>query len=186
MSHSKPNQHIDHHSDTSDQQRSDESAARIRSYREFWPYYLDEHRDPKCRYTHFVGTTGFVLYLGYLISEELSLGMVLLISLFIGWVGARYEGKGNAFWALFGMIGITCWAEPMVLYGVLFAYFWAWVGHFLIEHNRPATFQYPLWSLASDFKMWGEMCLGRRWTGDAPTDSERHLAEQSQVARRTP
>jgi hypothetical protein len=38
----------------------------------------------------------------------------------------------------------------------------AWIGHFFFEHNRPATFSHPLYSLAGDFRLYWEMLTGRR------------------------
>ena len=36
----------------------------------------------------------------------------------------------------------------------------AWLSHFFVEKNRPATFAHPVWSLAADFVMWGKMIAG--------------------------
>lgn len=56
---------------------------------------------------------------------------------------------------------------PLFLLGALVSgYFWAWIGHFFVEKNRPATFTYPLWSLGADFKMWALMLRGKLWSGE--------------------
>jgi len=46
-------------------------------------------------------------------------------------------------------------AVPLVGYG------FAWVGHFVFEKNRPATFQYPFYSLAADWVMFKDMLIGK-------------------------
>lgn len=40
-------------------------------------------------------------------------------------------------------------------------YGFAWVGHFFIEKNKPATFTYPLYSLGSDFVMFWHIITGQ-------------------------
>jgi hypothetical protein len=46
-------------------------------------------------------------------------------------------------------------SAPLVGYG------FAWIGHFFFEHNRPATFAHPLYSLIGDFAMYRDMLTGR-------------------------
>lgn len=50
------------------------------------------------------------------------------------------------------------WMVPIVGYG------FAWISHAFIEKNKPATFEYPIYSFRGDFLMWSEMIRGRRWT----------------------
>jgi len=52
--------------------------------------------------------------------------------------------------------------EPMLcLTALLSGYGFAWVGHYVFEKNRPATFKYPLYSLRGDFRMAREVFSGR-------------------------
>ncbi|HCM48385.1 MAG TPA: DUF962 domain-containing protein [Colwellia sp.] len=44
---------------------------------------------------------------------------------------------------------------PFIGYG------FAWVGHFIFEKNRPATFTYPLYSLIGDWVMFKDMVIGK-------------------------
>lgn len=47
---------------------------------------------------------------------------------------------------------------PLVGYGL------AWVGHFFFEKNKPATFNYPLYSFMGDLMMLRDFLIGRiRW-----------------------
>ncbi|MFT4941258.1 MAG: hypothetical protein ACI88A_004326 [Paraglaciecola sp.] len=43
----------------------------------------------------------------------------------------------------------------------LFGYGFAWTGHFFFEHNRPATFKHPLYSLFGDWVMFKDILFGR-------------------------
>lgn len=92
------------------------------SFAEFYPFYLNEHRNRSCRRLHFVGST---LVLAVLVLAVLS---------------------GQLRWL---------WLMPLIGYG------FAWIGHFAFEKNRPATFKHPLYSLAGDWVMYGQMLRGK-------------------------
>ena len=47
------------------------------------------------------------------------------------------------------------WLLPIIGYG------FAWVGHFMFEKNRPATFKYPLYSLWGDWVMFKDILIGK-------------------------
>ena len=48
------------------------------------------------------------------------------------------------------------------LLGALVAgYGCAWIGHFFFEHNRPATFTYPVYSFIGDWVMFKDLLTGK-------------------------
>lgn len=47
-------------------------------------------------------------------------------------------------------------------FGFVLAYGPAWFSHFFIEKNRPATFRFPFYSLASDFRFFADVLAGKQ------------------------
>ena len=66
-------------------------------------------------------------------------------SLAVGTIGAAVVTM-NPLWLL---------VTPVVGYAP------AWIGHFVIERNRPASFKNPMYSLRGDFKMLGMALRGK-------------------------
>ena len=52
--------------------------------------------------------------------------------------------------------------DPMfALYGFVCGYGFAWISHFFVEKNKPATFEYPLYSFMADHVMYFEILRGK-------------------------
>ena len=64
---------------------------------------------------------------------------------------------------VFVVVAVAIWTGNLrwLLLAPIFGYGLAWIGHFVFERNRPATFRHPLYSLAGDFVMFKDMITGR-------------------------
>ncbi|NQZ89094.1 MAG: DUF962 domain-containing protein [Colwellia sp.] len=96
------------------------TIKKYQSFKEFYPFYLSQHKNIICRRLHFMGSSLILLLIGYCIR--------------------------NDFWQ-------GLWFIPVIGYG------FAWIGHFIFEKNRPATFTYPIYSLIGDWVMFKDILI---------------------------
>ena len=95
---------------------------KYKTFKDFYPYYIEEHSKPKTKLLHFIGTS---------------------ISLFF-------------------LVQLVITFDPIYLiYALLSGYGFAWVAHFFIEKNKPATFTYPFYSFIGDHQMFVEILMGK-------------------------
>ncbi|WP_373086347.1 Mpo1-like protein [Sneathiella sp.] len=71
----------------------------------------------------------------------------------------HYLGTTLALFAL--ILAIVLQMPSLILLALICGYGPAWIAHFYIEKNRPATFSYPFWSLLSDFRMYFTWLSGK-------------------------
>ena len=136
-----------------------------KSFEEFFPFYMSQHQNEICRRLHFVGTSIVVFMMAYrpylaisiipayfvgstvrILTQHLSTGLIEGIAAFSVLI-ASYKS----------ISGVVNDAVALLLIG----YGFAWIGHFVFEKNRPATFIYPIYSLTGDFKMWYDFASGK-------------------------
>jgi hypothetical protein len=71
----------------------------------------------------------------------------------------HYSGSLSALAIVLLCVLSGAWAWlPLAL---IAGYGQAWIGHFFFEHNKPATFRYPLWSFIGDWVMLKDWLSGR-------------------------
>jgi hypothetical protein len=62
-----------------------------------------------------------------------------------------------------GCVAVSPWYPPALLAAPVAGYGLAWIGHFVFEKNKPASWLGPkqvVWSLRGDLRMWRKMITG--------------------------
>ena len=72
----------------------------------------------------------------------------------------RLHVLGSAIGGYFIAKAIRRRKPKYVLYGLIPGYACAWVGHFMFEKNKPASFKQPLFSFISDWRMLSDIVRG--------------------------
>ncbi|MCT9978000.1 MULTISPECIES: DUF962 domain-containing protein [Acinetobacter] len=82
----------------------------------------------------------------------------------------RLHAAGSSLGIYFFSKAIRQRKAKYVAYGLLSGYACAWVGHFVFEKNKPASFKQPLYSFISDWRMLSDIVRGNLSLKDRSLD----------------
>ena len=72
-------------------------------------------------------------------------------------VSRRLHFIGTCIAALLIVMAIVTLKWRFLWMALVQGYVFAWAGHFFFEHNKPATFKYPAFSLMGDWRLWWDI-----------------------------
>lgn len=75
-------------------------------------------------------------------------------------VSRRLHAAGSSVGIYFFTKAIRQRKPKYIVYGLVSGYACAWVGHFIFEKNKPASFKQPLYSFISDWRMLSDILRG--------------------------
>lgn len=82
----------------------------------------------------------------------------------------RLHAAGSSLGIYFFSKAIRQRKAKYVVYGLLSGYACAWVGHFVFEKNKPASFKQPFYSFISDWRMLSDIVRGNLSLKDRSLD----------------
>lgn len=135
----------------------------------FYTFYLTQHENAYCQFLHAVGT--FIVVMIAILNPPVIYGLLtaILLGLTI-FPFTRHISHGfiEMFACMIGyQFGVRyCKGNQLAHITPMFAYSLAWIGHFVFEMNKPATFIYPTYSLIGDFRMFGEYIKSNFYSRD--------------------
>jgi len=123
------------------------AVRKFDSFAEFFPFYLTEHSNLICRRLHVLGTS--IILAACVFHPWAAVAMVMAAVFGV----VFYHSTRHARNGIFEFASMLCmfltlcswwegWQVALMIPG--FAYSMAWIGHFVFEKNRPATFIYPV------------------------------------------
>ena len=92
---------------------------RITSFKDFYPYYLSQHRNGICRLCHLIGSLSVLALLGYALGTASWAYLLLVPVVGYGWAWIGHYGFEKNKPATFGYPKYSLWADWVMMKDIL-------------------------------------------------------------------